>query len=120
MANFSDDEMLRIWYPSVPLNVLKTLIIRIGEPLFPTDDYKKRRILDYLQIQENTLNDILFRLSIYRKENHSFQETLSIIFYVESNFSINRREIERSYYLKQRNMPKHVSFIENTKHQKSA
>lgn len=122
MANYFDneDEFLKIWYPEIPLNILKTLKIRIGEPLFPTDDYNKSRILNYLQVQENTFNDILFRLSIYRKENYSCHETLSIIMHVESTFSINKRNIEKDYYLKQKNMPKHVSFVEDTKHQKSA
>lgn len=120
MANF-DDEFLKACYPTIELGVLRSLANRLGcYPEIFTDKYEIEVILEHLKIQLETFHNVLFVLSIYRNTFFTANQVLKIIMYVDGEFSLNKRNIERSYYFKSKNQPRHVTCFEDTKHQKSA
>ncbi len=118
MKNFDEDKFLKTCYPNIELGILKCLANRIGYPEIFSGKYEKEIIIDHLQIQEETYNNVLFKLSIYRSQFFNANQALRIILHVDSTFSLNKRNIERSYYLKQKYQPKQVS--DDSKYQKSA
>jgi hypothetical protein len=117
MKNFDEDKFLKSCYPNIELGILKCLANRIGYPEF-SGKYERDLVVQHLQIQEQTYNNVLFVLAIYRKPFLTANEALKIIMHVDSTFSLNKRNIERSYYLKKKYQPKQVS--DDSKYQKSA
>lgn len=120
MKNFDEDEFLKTCYPNIELGVLKCLANRIGYPEIFSCKYEKNKILCHIQLQENSFNDVLFKLSIYRSQFFNANQALRIIMHVDSTFSLNKRNIERTYFLEEKKKPKQISNIDEFKIQKSA
>ncbi|MFA9213052.1 MAG: hypothetical protein ACEQSR_04295 [Candidatus Methylacidiphilales bacterium] len=120
MKDLNEDDFLKICYPKTELFLLKSVASRLGcYPEIFSDKYKIEIVIDHLEITVESFNDVIFRLSIFRKPYLKINQVVQIILFVDSTFSLKKRNLERSYYFKQKYKPEHVSDIDS-KYQKSA
>jgi hypothetical protein len=120
MKNLDEDDFLRICYPKTELFLLKSVVNRLGcYPEIFSDKYKIDVVIDHLEITEESFNDVIFRLSIFRKPYLKINQVVQIILFVDSTFSLKKRSLERSYYFKQKYKPIRVTDIDS-KYQRSA